>query len=109
MLEREAFMVCIANSSQFGNNAHISPKASLRDGLLDVCIIKTFPLYLFPVLGYQMFNKTVDKSQYVNIIRGRSIRIIRERPGPIHLDGEPFEMGVEIKIELKPLSLKVLI
>src|SRR4051812_15392154 len=33
--ERKAFMLSIANSSQYGNNAHISPKASVQDGLLD--------------------------------------------------------------------------
>jgi len=107
--ESEAFMLSIANSSQFGNNAHISPKASVRDGLLDVCIIKSFPLYLFPVLGYHMFNKTVDKSKYVDIKKGKYIRIQREKSGPIHLDGEPYEMGEEIRIEVKPLSLRVLI
>jgi diacylglycerol kinase (ATP) len=107
--EREAFMVCIANSSQFGNNAHISPKASVCDGLLDVCIIKSFPLYLFPILGYRLFNKTADRSQYVDIKKGKYIRIHREKSGPVHLDGEPYDMGKEIQIEVKPLSLRVLI
>lgn len=106
--ESEAFMLSIANSSQFGNNAHISPKASLTDGLLDVCIVKSFPLYLFPVLGYHMFNKSTDRSQYVDIIKGKKIRIQRETPGPVHLDGEPSEMGEVIEIEVKPLSLRVL-
>jgi YegS/Rv2252/BmrU family lipid kinase len=106
--EDEAFMLSIANSSQFGNNAHISPSASMCDGLLDVCIVKTFPLYLFPVLGYHMFNKSVDKSQYVDIIKGKYIRIQREKEGPVHLDGEPSEMGKEINIEVKQLSLRVL-
>jgi diacylglycerol kinase (ATP) len=107
--EREAFMLSVANSSQYGNNAHISPKASVYDGLLDVCIIRPFPLYLFPVLGFRMFNNTADKSSYVEILRGKSINIIRETPGPIHLDGEPDDMGTEIKIEVKPLSLQTLV
>jgi diacylglycerol kinase (ATP) len=106
--ESEAFMLSIANSSQFGNNAHISPEASMNDGLLDVCIVKPFPLYFFPVMGFHLFNKSVDKSQYVQIIKGKYIRIQREKAGPVHLDGEPCEMGTEIKIEVKPLSLRVL-
>lgn len=107
LIEIEAFMLSIANSSQFGNNAHISPDASVSDGLLDICITKPFPLYLFPVMGYHMFSRTPHKS--VEIIKGKQIKITRERPGPIHLDGEPYEMGEEIKIEVKPLSIKVLI
>ncbi|MXV17536.1 diacylglycerol/lipid kinase family protein [Hufsiella ginkgonis] len=107
--DREAFMISIANSSQFGNGAHVSPYASLTDGLLDVCIIKPFPLYHFPVMGYHMFSKTADKSGYVEIIRGSSIQISRAKEGPVHLDGEPVVMEKELKIEMKPLSLKILV
>ncbi len=108
-IERNAFMVSIANSTQFGNNAHISPLASVIDGLLDVCIIKPFPLYLFPVLGYRMFFKTAHHSNYVEIIRGKKIRIVREFADAVHIDGEPVQMGNEIDIEVMPLSLPVLI
>ena len=105
--EREAFMISIANSSQFGNNAHISPFASLKDGLLDVCIIKPFPLYQFPVLGYRMFSKSTHRSKYVEIIKGKEIRIVREFAGAVHVDGEPCEMGQELNIGISPLSLSV--
>jgi diacylglycerol kinase family enzyme len=107
-IERQAFMVSIANSSQFGNNAHLAPKASVQDGLLDVCIIKPFPLYHFPVLGLHMFLKTADKSKYVEIIKGRKIKITREARGAVHVDGEPVEMGKSLNIMVNPLSLKIL-
>lgn len=106
-IEIKAFMLSIANSSQYGNNAHIAPNASVSDGLLDMCIIKPFPLYLFPVMGYSMFSKNQHK--LVDIIKGKFIRITREKAGPVHLDGEPHQMGEEIEVEVKPLSLKVLI
>ena len=108
LMEREAFMLSIANSSQFGNNAHVAPAASLTDGLLDVCIIKPFPLWHFPVMGWHMFAKTADKSRYVEIIKAEKIHIVRQYAGPVHLDGEPEEMGRTIEIQVKPLSLMVL-
>src|SRR5690606_30990600 len=104
----EAFMISIANSSQFGNNAHISPFASLRDGLLDTCIIRPFPLYQFPAMGYRMFSKSAHKSRYIEIIRASEIKIIRESEGAIHLDGEPFQMGKTLNISVSPLSLSIL-
>lgn len=107
--ERDAFMISIANSSQFGNNAHISPFASLYDGLLDIVITKPFPLYHFPVLGYRMFNKSTHRSKYIEIIRGKDIRIFREQDGAVHLDGEPSMMGKEINIKIKPLGLTILV
>jgi YegS/Rv2252/BmrU family lipid kinase len=105
---REAFMISIANSCQYGNNAYISPDALLDDGLLDICIIKPFPLVQLPVLGYHLFNKSVQKSEYVEIIKGKDIRIIRQNEGMVHLDGEPLEMSKELHVSVKPLSLVVL-
>lgn len=106
--KREAFMISIANSSQYGNNAYISPEAKLDDGLLDVCIIKPFPLVQLPLIGYHLFNKSVHKTEYAEIIKGKDIRINRKNQGTVHLDGEPVEMDKEISIRVKPLSLSIL-
>jgi diacylglycerol kinase (ATP) len=106
--DREAFMLSFANSSQYGNNAHVSPYASVQDGLLDVCIIKPFPLYTFIGMGLRMFLKTADKSKYVEIIRGREVRVKREKSGPVHLDGEPQIIGTEAEIQIVPHSLKII-
>jgi diacylglycerol kinase family enzyme len=105
--QKEAFMISIANSCQYGNNAYISPEAELDDGLLDVCIIKPFPLIKFPVVGYHLFNKTAHKSSYVEIIKGRDIRIKRHNDGIVHLDGEPLVTEKEVQITVKPLSLSI--
>ena len=107
-IERKAFMVSFANSSQFGNNAYVAPKASVKDGVLDVCIIKPFPLYYFPVIVYHMFRKTAHRSRYVEIIQGKAIKVERETPGAVHLDGEPEMMGREFTVEIRPLSLAVM-
>ena len=106
---RDAFVVSIANSSQYGNNAHVSPKASVQDGLLDVCIIKPFPLWRFPEMGVRMFTKTAEGSKYVEIIRGKHIIIKRDKPGPLHLDGEPQMAGTDAEIVLVPHTLKVIV
>jgi diacylglycerol kinase (ATP) len=107
--DREAFMLSMANSSQYGNNAHVSPTASVQDGLLDVCIIKPFPLWRFPEMGLRMFTKTADSSKYVEIIKGKHIVITRQQEGPIHLDGEPQVAGTDIDIEVVPNALHVIV
>jgi len=105
---RDAFVVSIANSSQYGNNVYISPKSSLTDGLLDVCIVKPFPLYKLPILAYQMVRATADKSEMIEIIRGKHIKISRVKEDSIHLDGEPFFMGKDLEIEVIPAALKII-
>lgn len=105
---RTAFVVSIANSSQYGNNTYISPEASIIDGLLDVCIIKAFPLVKLPKLAFQMLTANTHKSNMVEIIRGKDIKIIRAKEAAIHIDGEPFKMGTEIEINILPKSLNII-
>ncbi len=107
-IHRKAFMISLANSSQYGNNAHISPNASLTDGLLDICVVKPFPLYMFPALAYRMFSKTADRSAYLEIFKIKEAFIQRDVPGPVHLDGEPIELEAELHIMVKPASLNVI-
>lgn len=107
--EYTAFMLSIANSSQYGNNAHVSPTALVNDGLLDVCIIKPFPMYAFPALVFRMFTKSAQYSKYVEIIKGKHINIQRTKKGPVHLDGEPSMMEKDLLIEIKHLALQLVI
>ena len=106
---RKAFAISIANSSQYGNDVYIAPNASVKDGLLDVCIIKPFPIIKLPLLGYVMLNGKAETSDMIEIIKGKNIKIIREMAGAVHVDGEPLQMGAEIEAIINPLSLKVIV
>lgn len=106
--EREAFMISVANSPQYGNNAYIAPNASITDGVLDVCVIHKFPLYSLPVMLFHLFAKTADQSEYLEIISGKAIVIEREDEGPVHVDGEPKELGKRLTIMIHPVSLHVI-
>lgn len=108
IVRRKAFVVSIANSSQYGNNTYISPEASVTDGLLDVCVIKSFPLLLLPKLAYQMLRANTHHSDMVEIIRGKRITIKREQAAAIHIDGEPYQMGQNIDVNIVPLSLNII-
>lgn len=106
--ERKAFVISVANSSQYGNNVHIAPNASIQDGLLDICIIKDFSMLKLPLLAYQMIGAKTDKSDLVEIIKGRNVKIFRSEGGAIHIDGEPFYMEQEIQVSIDPLSLHII-
>jgi YegS/Rv2252/BmrU family lipid kinase len=107
-LARTAYAISIANSSQYGNNTYISPNASVTDGLLDVCIVKVFPLYKLPVLLFYAFMGKTDRIGMVEIIQGKNIHIVREKSGPIHIDGEPLLMDEDISISVDTLSLTII-
>lgn len=106
--DRAAFAISIANSSQYGNNVYISPKSSLTDGYLDVCIIHPIPLVKLPLLAFQMITAKTHQSSLVTIIRGKHIKIKRNAPGAVHLDGEPLQLAEQLEIKIIPASLKIL-
>jgi diacylglycerol kinase (ATP) len=108
-LNRDAFLITFANASQYGNNAYIAPQANVTDGKLDICILKPFPVYSMPGLALRVFNKTADKSSFMEALKGTEITIEREKEGPIHLDGEPFETGKQITVSVMPGCLKILV
>jgi diacylglycerol kinase family enzyme len=53
--------------------------------------------------------KTIEASKFIEIIRGKDIKITRQSAGPIHLDGEPQVMDTNIHINIIPGSLKVIV
>ncbi len=103
-----AFMISIANSSQFGNNALISPEAKVDDGLIDLCILSDFPKVEAPALASRLINKTIHKSKFMEIIRGKNIRIDTNHPLICHIDGEPKTFDDMLNIELVPSSLNMI-
>lgn len=108
-LNTEAFLITAANASQWGNNAHIAPKASVKDGLLDITILKSFPVFFGPHITFDMFTKNVNDNKFVKTIRTKEIRITHhQREIPFHLDGEPIGQAKEIHIKVIAGGVKVL-
>lgn len=108
---KKAFVISVANSSQYGNNAYISPESSTKDGLLDVCIVKPFNFFSGVIIVARLFLKTMHKSPYVEIIRGKNIEIKKFKSGEklcMHYDGEPGGVVDKIKIAVQPRSLRII-
>ncbi|HSP16144.1 MAG TPA: diacylglycerol kinase family protein [Thermoanaerobaculia bacterium] len=108
-VRRRAFVLAVANSSQYGNNARIAPIASLQDGLLDVVTIEDVSLFSAVPLLVRLFNGTLHRSRRTRAAQGKRIVIRRAAEGPAHLDGEPVMLGAELDVRVVPESLRVLI
>lgn len=108
-IETHAFLITVGNTSQYGNNVYICPYADVQDGMLDVTIIKPFPgLHSIDVVR-RLFSKTLEGSKYVTLFKANSLRIFRPEEGPVHVDGEPMEMGKEIDLAVVPASLRAMV
>jgi YegS/Rv2252/BmrU family lipid kinase len=99
-----AFIIDIANGTQWGNNAVIAPHAKNDDGLLDLCIVNDFPFINFSLMAARLFTRSIHRSKFVEIIKVKEL-IIRQERDYAHIDGEPVFIGKELKIKINPLSL----
>lgn len=107
-IKEKAFLVACGNASQYGNNAFIAPHANIQDGQMDITILSPFtPLDIAP-LAIQLFTRQIDRNSKIKTLKGREVVIIRQKPGVMHLDGEPIMAESRIEISVLPKSLHVL-
>lgn len=101
-------MLNIANTRQFGNNAYIAPHASTVDGLVEIVLVKKFPLYYGALFAVRMFSKNLKEDQYITYLSVPEIEFT-VNTNDWHLDGEYNEITSPIQIKVLPKSLKILI
>jgi diacylglycerol kinase (ATP) len=105
----EAFLITCANASQYGNNAFIAPTASMKDGLMDIIIMRPFPTITGGVVLLQMFTKNLLSNAHVDLLRTSHIHISREKEGAVHCDGDPIKMGRELDIDLERRGINIVV
>ncbi|WP_449399545.1 diacylglycerol/lipid kinase family protein [Chryseobacterium wanjuense] len=101
-------MLNIANTRQFGNNAYIAPQASKSDGLVDMVLVKKFPLTYSPLFAFRMFTKKLKDDDYVTYLPVSEIEF-KVNTKNWHLDGEFNKIKSPIHIKVQPSSLNILI
>ena len=107
-ISTRAFLLSFANSSQWGYGALINPHANTGDGLLDLCLLKNFPRILSPLLAIKLFNGSIHRSGFLDILPVKQAEIGGNDKYIGHIDGEPVEFTTPIKITVDPASLKII-
>jgi diacylglycerol kinase family enzyme len=108
IVSEQVFVLTIANTRQFGNNAFIAPDAVPNDGKIDLVLIRPFPKIFGPVFVIRLFTKRINKSKYVWHIRTDKEIVIQTDETRFHVDGEPFCISGEVVVRIKKEVLKVL-
>lgn len=104
----DAFLISIANASQYGNRATIAPKANHQDGLLNLCVILPFPNSRLPEFAFRLMTGSIHKFKYYNHYLVQSCSIKSNYPF-VHLDGEPILVDSDLKIKTNPNSIKIVV
>ncbi|MEZ4827173.1 MAG: YegS/Rv2252/BmrU family lipid kinase [Bacteroidia bacterium] len=101
--------IAIANGTQWGYDAKISPEAKITDGMLDIIVVHKFPLLKAGLIVGKLFSGQLRDSRYVEVFKGRHIFISRAHAGPAQIDGEPIDAAAEIEVQIVDKSLNVLL
>ncbi len=104
--EKDAFLIVVANAGQYGNNAWIAPSASIKDGKLNIGILKKFPATVVPDILLRLFNKKIEQSKYYERLSGQELVI--KSANQYHVDGEPKTCTEGLKIGILHKALRVI-
>jgi len=107
-ITEDLFVLSIANTRQFGNNAFIAPEAKPNDGIIDIVLVKPFPKIIAPLFVYRLFRGTMKNSKYIRYIKTDKPFTIKTNETRFHIDGEAIEFKGDVVVKIKKDVLKVL-
>lgn len=107
VITEKAFIIACGNASQYGNNAFITPQASMTDGLVDVTVILPFTPIDTAIMGLLLFTKHLDQDTNIHSFRTAELTIHRPKAEMMHIDGEPVMMPADLHIRCHKGGIKV--
>ena len=101
------FTLTLANGSEYGNGAIISPGSRVDDGLLQLIRIKPFPVWSSIAIFFRLMTGKLEGSRYFDSLGFKKLRIDSDISLKGHIDGEPVEFGHNIETEIIPKGIWV--
>lgn len=103
----DCYVMAFANAAQYGNNAYIAPMADIRDGMLDVCLVRQLDFLKAMHLSYCMLTKQLADADSAEYFKTDSVEVETDHEIMYHADGEFVGKASRFSVRTLPLSLKV--
>lgn len=109
--EQKAFLMTVANGNQFGYEFKLAPKASVHDGLLDVCLVPPVRFWDLLPLSLCSLRGNIDESRYMEHFTGREIEVSSDDLSCLQVDGDavPLNNGKTVYFRIAPGALQVIV
>lgn len=99
----------VANLSQFGSEVFVAPDAKADSGDLELVAIEKSDIPLVLSQVHRFIEKTFLRHPLVLNRHFKKMTVRRENDSPIQIDGEVFEGGTQIEVEVLPSALNVIV
>jgi diacylglycerol kinase (ATP) len=111
--EMEAYTALLMNLPSLGSHFQAAPRASERDGLLDVVLVErlggVFARLRFMATVAHISRGTHIGRKDVHHFRARSLRVSSPTPSAIMADGELIGTATSFDVEVQTLALSILV
>jgi len=104
VIECDARMIVIANSSKYGTGITINPEGVMNDGKFELVILKNLDLVIFGeiIMGNMLLNH-----EDIEIVSAKKATIKTNLPVDFQVDGEYCGMETVLEISISPHKIKV--
>lgn len=81
-------LVMIGNGRLYGGEFRLFPKADLRDGLLEICVLPRVNWFTLVRCSPELLLRGVLPASYHELFQAESVTLTSESPTPVQIDGE---------------------
>jgi diacylglycerol kinase (ATP) len=106
-IDTDLFVMAFANAAQYGNNAYIAPMADIRDGMLDVCLVRQLDMFKALQLSYAMMTNKAAGADSAEYFKTAAVEVITDHELMHHADGEFLGKATRFEVRIVPQSLYV--
>lgn len=106
-IDTDLFVMAFANAAQYGNNAYIAPMADIRDGLLDVCLVRQLDMFKALQLSYAMLANKPAGADSAEYFKTEGVEVTTDHELMHHADGEFLGKASHFVVRMLPQSLHV--
>jgi YegS/Rv2252/BmrU family lipid kinase len=99
----------VANLSQFGSDVLVAPDAEADSGNLELVAIEKLDMPLVLSQVHRFIEKTFHHHPLVTNRRFKRMTVKREKASPIQIDGEIFDGGTYVEVDVLPSALNIII
>lgn len=102
---RKAYMIVIANATQYGTGAVINPEGNLYDGKFEVVVVRKLPLF---ALLNMLITKRSFNPDNIEIIQATHLSLKITRPFPFQIDGEYLGKISKVEADIQKANVVIL-
>jgi YegS/Rv2252/BmrU family lipid kinase len=106
---RYPMLFTIANLTQYGGGALIAPQACEDDGYLWLTYAKRADVPKLITQIHKLYDGKIENTPGITSTKFHSLKVTRETPQPIQVDGELMDSDRTVEITIRPRALKVLV